>query len=435
MESASGDLATSARPAQATSGVGVLFAGTLLAMVLQSFGVFEPIDAALRGRSTAPSLTVFGSEGESLVLLGTLGLSALALWGLRRAQLPALGFLIPLAVGLLGLLLSRLLPLPVTAMVLISGVPVLAATLAARRAALQYLQRVKEIAEQETLRSTWRSPAIRSEEELLIRVASLARSHAPQARVALLLRADDEDPKGVRYVGGFGLSERDLDAGVVDARADAIAASQQSRDGVRCDRLLAPAGLSGRVLALRQAGALVGWWVLAWEPRAPEPDPATFGRLARWVSRNLQLGHDEDGPTLRVQLADRLALESSAVEALFAAATEERARQVQTFHALALPVMVADVSGAILFRNRAADDLLEHSGLASVGTVRELLYRLSGEEGLQDRVACLFVEQKGQGFDWRDPDGHPWRFRVEPVIGGSEQEVLGYAAWFEDCAP
>lgn len=301
--------------------------------------------------------------------------------------------------------------------------PVVGWLAATSQAASQGLRRlvllvVRAASRAGTLRRRLSDPA-----ELVAVVADLTRSHAGDVPFCVLL---DLPGHGAVFAGGVGVTAAELVPEALKPGHPDLVAARGAWLGLTSRRVLSD-GRPVRVVPLRQADAVVAYWVLAPHLVDRTPDAHRIARLARWVGERLAL--TPHGPA-RDELLPGSGRDE-ALENLFTAADEERRRWTTCVHALATPVVVADVAGVIDAINPALDDALQEAGLLRPRSLRELLLSVGGEERLDERVRRLFMDDRPVSAPW--PDGG-WLV-VRPLSPGSDTSpLLGYIGWIEVAA-
>lgn len=333
------------------------------------------------------------------------------------------------AVSAASLLAGAVMP-PLTALLLVVLIPSMVAGAMARGSALEFLRRLALLLFQEGIRSGWRDSRLRTPRQILVALASLARSRAPRAGTAYLHRGDDGR---LQWVGGFGLVPADLDEEALRtdhaffARASTGSAEDAARSVVR------RAGLALRALPVLGSGGLVGYWLLSWVAEEPPPDADEMDRLAAWVGPRVSLDAGTVKRPLLQRLRERVESDSAAVERLYREVMGQRREQSRAFQAIQLPVVVTDVTGRIQFANRALSRLLEGEGLSLCSSLRELIFLLAGEEELGSRMSRLFAGRETVRVEWVSANGLHFDVVMEPVGGrtdAADLEDAGFAAFF-----
>lgn len=378
-------------------------------------------------RSRSPALSI-GWLGESALILAALVAAGMFEASERRLRAELRLVVLPLVAFTQALLFTTLgwVQMPVGAMTLAAAAPPFLTALAGRRVALSVLRKAALLVAQDAWDSGWRTAQVRSAQELGLRLASLARNQTRSQRSALLVR----DGSGMAVHGAWGVPWRTSPPVVPEPL---LRAAIRSPRGAAADGLVSEG--HARLFAVRSGRHVAGWWVVAWAPHEPEPDPAVLGRLATRLSRNLALDDPRSTRNLHERLVDHVAAETASVRDLLVLASEERRRQVQTLHAVELPVLTADLTGQALFVNRALSTILEETDLGPVRSVRELVFRIRGDTGLDEAMRALFLGLEPLRIPWLDPMGRLWRVAIQPVTApepGDERAVLGFVVSFVD---
>lgn len=270
---------------------------------------------------------------------------------------------------------------------------------------------------------------IATPEELAAVLADTARSHAEACDTAVLLVSSGRTR--LEVAGAYGLTAAELRDDVLRTTQADVRAALETWQPVRTPRLL-PSGREALVLPLVQGRRVVALWVLAARAGAPPPSLRRLHPLARWVADRLALPQDDaSGPMgdILPELVD-----DEALDAMFAGADEERRRWVLAIRALGHPVLVAEPGGTVSMTNPAMDRALERAGLPRVRSVRELAYRLIGEERVSARMAALATDGQPLVVGW---PGAPDRVLVirpitAPLSGSDETALLGFLGWIDD---
>lgn len=396
----------------------------------------EAVGHAVASARAARKVPQTGPVWSLLVVLGVIAASA----GLTRfdRRVPAAAMAVGLPVVALGLcavlFVADLLVPPVTATVVGAGLPPLVVAIASRQLAADFLRSMALLLAQDGSRYAWRSTRLEDPQHVLHTLASLSRNHTPAQRMCYLHL---QRSGALSWVGGYGIERADLDSGRLRIGVEPFSSARSRNEGSRTSELFSRGAFSGRVVPIRQRGArqrgaLLGFWCVAGRPDEPAPEPATLARVARWVGRHCAL-EVQERPSLTRWLSDRLESDGALVQDLFESASEERRRQVRALHAVGLPLLTADLAGAILFANRAGTELLARHGLANVRSLRELMFLVGGEEDLSARVHGLFVLGEPQHVRWDPGPRETWLLAAQPVRrDGGGDDVLGYVAVLED---
>lgn len=333
-----------------------------------------------------------------LVLLGALAARA-------ERVLPAEAWIVAVAVAAGGagalLVALGLAVVPVVSMALAGGIGPLLVALGARQHALRFVRRAALDVSRGDLGFAWEEALDGSPAGLLRVLGSLTRNHLPSDRMAWLRPVAGGR---VDIVGGWGLSASDfvdgLDVRTVKAKARRARVPGVLRDG--SDRAVL-------VPLHAPSGEVRGWWCVAWGEDEAAPDLDLLVDLAAWVERRLDGERTGSGPSWL-----RLDSELRAIGTAFARSAEARAAQSRVLVEADFPLATADRAGVIVFRNRAWTEQMNELGLASEpSSLRELAWRLGGEEHLNERMRSLFVDREAVhlGSDERG-------LRVSPAGGG-----------------
>lgn len=384
-------------------------------------------------RSSRPVPRLPTSVDAALVALA--GLAGLLVTNVSRGRPggAAAPLLFPAFVAFVaaGMVLGGVWMAPVTALGLAAAVSPVWSAVASRGVAIDFLQRVALLVAHDGFRYAWRDTRVRNPDELLARLGALTRNHTTTERMGLLLAV----PGGtaLRWAGGYGVSEADIDPGRLRQDLRPFADARTRPEGALADDLVAD-GRVGRVLPLWQDRAFVGYWLVVWGRGAAPADPATLARLARWMNLRIAMVDARPATGWRDLLTDALDAQASSVHRLFLAASEERRRQIQALNAVELPLLTADVAGSIQFVNRTMGDRIAANGIQGVETLRGLLFQLMGAEGFHDTMKRLFVANERVVLRWTARDRSTWRVVVEPVREEStvRAEVLGYVLHLVD---
>ncbi|MBN1334361.1 MAG: hypothetical protein JXB39_00210 [Deltaproteobacteria bacterium] len=393
----------------------------------------EAVGQAAACARSEPAMPVPGSLGQAAITV-LCGLAALLFVHFSRkprtAWLPAAFPVLVAATGLGAAAAGWLVP-PVVGSVLSAASPPLIAALASRRVAIGFLERVSLLLLQDGVRYAWRDTSVTSVRALTEKLGALTRNHTSTSRMALVRRVPGTSR--LAWEGGYGIPPEALRADRLHLGSSPFCEALDRPGGASADPLLVD-GLKGRVVPIRQDRWLAAFWVPIWDAGEEGTEPEVLARLARWMGLHLAL---EDAPRpsgLKDLLPDRLDVETDRVQRLFAAASEERRRQIQMLHALDLPLLTADLAGTILFANRAMQARLLQADLAGQPTLRGVLFRLMGSHGFEAAMRGLFAGGEPLAFPWTSSDDRAWRVTVEPVLeaGASGGEILGYEMHLQD---
>ncbi len=381
---------------------------------------------ASNARSPALSLGALGDAALILAVLVAAGLFEAAERRLRvevrLLVLPASGLALAFGLAYFGLAI-----LPIGAVTTAAAAPPFLTALAGRRVALAVLRKAALLVAQDAWDSGWRSAQVKSHTELAYKLAALARNQTRSHRSAFLTR----DGRKFAVHAPYRLTLAKQPAEIDD---ETLRTAQRSPRGAPADALVSD-GLQARLFTVRSGRGIAGWWLIAWDADEPEPDHSQLGRMITRLSRNVELQADDRPLALHERLLDHVAAETASVRDLLVLASEERRRQVQTLHAVDLPVMTADLTGQALFVNRSLSQLIEETELGPIRSIRELVYRLRGESGLDEVMRALFFGLEPLRIPYLDPLSRLWFVSVQPVLAqdaGDERAVLGYVAWFQD---
>ncbi len=386
------------------------------------------------------SATVLGpiprpGEAAQALLVGLAGILALGLVVLARGPRTT-WIAIPLFVAFatLGAAAAAWIAPPVAATILAAGVPPLLVAAAGQGVSLDLLRRFGTLLAQDGFRYAWRESTVSTPRELLEKLGAVTRNRTSTSRMALVRRVPGTTR--LEWAGGYGVTPDDLDAERLYLGSSPFREASGRADGAPAGGLLRDS-LAGRILPLWQDRWLAAYWIPVWTAGAETTDPAVLARLARWMGRRLTLDDAPRPSRVRDLLPDRLDARTDRVQQLFADASEERRRQVQTLHALDLPLLTADVAGSVQFANRAMNGRLERAGLAHQPTLRGILFHLMGPHGFPEAMNDLFVRGRSLRLPWTTDDDRTWRVTVEPIHeeGGSDGEVLGYVMHLQDETP
>ena len=388
----------------------------------------EAVASATAGLSYRRPAVTIGWLGDAALILAVLVAAGMFEANERRLRAELRLVILPLVAASQALLITTLgwVQMPIGALTLAAAMPPFLTALAGRRVALAVLRKAALLVAQDAWDSGWRSAQVRSTQELGLKLASLARNQTRSQRSALLVR----DGAHMIAHAVWGVEWRQSPLTVPDTL---LRAAIRSPRGTEADVLVA-AG-HARLFAIRSGRQIVGWWVVAWADGETEPDPAVLGRLAGRLSRNLAIEDPSRTKGLHERLVDHVAAETASVRDLLVLASEERRRQVQTLHAVELAVLTADLTGQALFVNRALSAILEETDLGPVRSIRELIFRIRGEAGLDEVMRALFLGLEPLRVPWLDPLGRLWRVSIQPVTApepGDERAVLGFVVSFVD---
>ena len=365
--------------------------------------------ATLRERSPRPhaTLAVVLPLVALLVLLGALvaHLEPLVPGEAWIAILPAGVVVVVVALAGLGLV-----QVPLTPLVAAALLGPLSETLRLRARTARFLERLAQRLARTEI-GVPRAPEP-TPEGVLQQLASLTWNHLPTDRMLYLHRVGGHG----RVVGGFGLTAAELDLPERAAELDRLA--RIPRADIARDRTLAVT-----VVAVPTHGEqTLGWWVVAWDAAEVAPSTARLADLARWVGLEIAARPVTDTFT-RLLHTD---LQLDAIEAALHRSEQARHRQRTLLQTAELPLAFVDRSGTLVYQNQAFDD--HFRGEASPRSLRELLFRATGPEGLSTRMRGLFGEGRALRVPWPDRG-------VDICAAASADEARsGVLVWLEGTA-
>ncbi len=363
-------------------------------------------------------------------LMGLLGLLAVAAGAGHRALdgrgRTAYALLAPLGVvfSCVGVYFTGWLVPPVTALALVVLWPAVVQHLAEHSRFMGFLGEVREVLDVDQLRHVPSANPLRSEEALLTKLGSLARTYLDTDVCALLMA----ERGAVRFAGGFGISadEMVLPRSLRDGHWQRVVRRPQVGDSV--PELMRAGDREARVVPLFEGETLLGFWVLPYDVESGPPATNVIAELVAWLRPRLQL---LGAPSERRWLPDGLQDQLHAAMQSVADTVGERRHQLDVLRHLAWPLLVADVSGEVVQTNLAVQRLLRDTELASVGSVRELLWRISGELEAAASCARLFTGREQLALSWHDRSGRVFEVGVRPVESMSS-DLQGFVAVFRD---
>lgn len=398
----------------------------------------EAIGIAIASARSRPPVHVPGRAVDTLIIL----LAVFGAWALHRLRgftrdwvfvhaIPPLFALIAIALYCGGIL-----RVPVVALALAPLVPIVVAALATGEMLSEFLQNIARVVVREGFRYSPRAAIIRTKEDLIVKLGGLTRNYTRTDRLAWF-HADAVTGR-IDFEGGYGITRADLGTYETTITGAPWSLLADSPGGMAVGNLFKDPDLRAYLVPLYVEGALLGVWVVPFTETTGAPDPRIIGELVRWLTPRLAF----TGPDLsrmkqaRAFLADRLKAELASVKDLLVAASEERRQQLETLRAVGFPLMVADVSGAVLYVNTELKEVLTRAGIGSLSSVREFAFRLWGEAELKTVLSRLFGEHASVSFPWVDGDGRHHQVRLDAIRSEDEQrDLLGYVAVFQDTSP
>ena len=310
-----------------------------------------------------------------------------------------------------------------------AGVPPLISALEGRKLAMEFMRRMALLVVEDSFRYGWKSTRVQTQEELFIKLAALTRVQTPTSKLAYL--AINFSSKRIEFIGGYGLDREVFPESLVltDAPFNKL---RKSVLPIRADHFL---GGPSIIAPIRQSTLTVGFWIIGARSENLLPESDDILRLTRWLNRHLQIEGVPTKQSIQEWLFDHLEAESVAVQDLFQMASEERRRQIRTLHTIQVPLMTADIAGSTLFINTAFRDFLERNAIDNIRSIRELIFRLFGEDELQKQMDTLFLNRNPISKELTDTTGKSWKLTVQSVYedGLSHADrILGFVAFLSD---
>ncbi|MBW2734366.1 MAG: CHASE2 domain-containing protein [Deltaproteobacteria bacterium] len=395
----------------------------------------EAVALAVTAAKGNGEIFVFEPALDVAVLLSALLLAI----GIHRFRYFSIGplslMLLSVALVVLSVLLYALdvVRLPLTGLVLIGLIPPMVTLVSSQSLVRDFLQTVQRIILREGFRYTPRGGMIRSFEELHIKLGGLARNYAGSNHCATF--KVDAQAQRIEFFKGYGLRREHLKLQGEDLRKgpwSRILTLQAG--GLISDDVIIDEEQVGYLVPLYSETQIVGIWLIPFKRGDRPPNAGTIAKLVRWLAPRLALkssGLAEPG----LRLVNQMEEEVNNVRDLFAAASEERRQLLETFRSINSPLLVADVSGAVIYSNTALHQLMGAAGLGTIASIRELAFKLQGEKGLQETINRLFAQLETVRISWSDKAGHAYHVKVSPILAegvDGQGDINGYIALFQD---
>ena len=372
-----------------------------------------------------------GLIGNIVILFVCIGLGTVVVRITQRYQVSIFVILLPLTMAMVSSLCiyNNVIHLPSFGMMITAGIPPLISALEGRRLAMEFMRRVALLVVEDSFRYGWKSTRVQTHEELFIKLAALTRAQTPGSTLAYL--AVNFNDQSIHYIGGYGI-DREAFSPTLKMSISPFKNLKNSSVPIRADQYLER---PSTIAPIRQGTLTIGFWVIGATSESHLPDSDEIMRLTRWLSRHLQIEGVPTKQSIQEWLFDHLEAESVAVQELFLMASEERRRQIRTLHTIQIPLMTADIAGSTLFINAAFKEFLERNTIDNIRSIRELIFRLFGEDELQKQMDTLFLNRKPISQDLTDFTGKPWKLTVQSVYedGLSHADrILGFVAFLTD---
>lgn len=323
---------------------------------------------------------------------------------------------------------------------LLVGAPVAVVSLwAERRRAEMFLRQLARLDRGYEFRFGAEGSVIEEEEELIRKLGWFSRSFFQCCRSGFFRYRTAR--RRFEFAGGYGVEPSDLLRPEFAASDPAFAAALESQpSGVLawevCDR-----GAAAQLVPVLAGTQVVGMWMLLVDDESKAPESRKLATVVAWLTLRLSAG----GSGLRrTMLSDRcstalpavgIAKDMARTERLILEALEERKTQENLLYELPVPLMLADMSGAVVAVNRALATLLFDAGVGVTTTVRELLFRLVNERAALRAASSLFAAREAASLLWACPNGRSYSVDARPVYGDVKarpEELLGFVATFVD---
>ncbi len=396
------------------------------------------VASALTGGLARRPTPVLGRAEQAVAVLAVWAASAFAFrrWLARRPGRAALGSALVVMVLAALASVSGLVVLPFTALALAALIAPVVSLFASSRLVTEFADDVVAVVEREGFRHSPQGALLRTREELASALARLSRTHTTSGRFGYF----DVDPESrrLRLLGGFGVTQESLAAFTDDPGASPWReAATLEPTGWVDDSFFKSADLKAQLIPISAGTRVVGFWCLVLESSAAPLDAELVAELARWVGSRLALG---DAAPKAAGLAVRAEARLQHVHELVVAATEERRQHYETLCALPAPMLVADLSGAVLYANRALELLLTTAEIGTVRSLRELVVRMKGEEAVTELLPRLFLDARAGEVvtSWKHPLGKTFRVSLYPIRTSdgpsptSAPRRIGFAALLQD---
>ena len=398
----------------------------------------EAIGTAIASGLGRRPIVTLGPISNALVFLAVLAVAvALRRFRFSYNELVYVGVAPLVGAGIgIGLYALGLVQLPLTALFVAPLLPAIAAALGNRGLMTEFTQDVVGTIAREGFRHSPRGSLIRSRDDLFDALARLSRTHTASTQCAYF--HIDGASGELQFVGGHGVELADLTPLVMDPQAAPwrYAAAQQP-SGFAATDFFTDSSRYAQIVPLHSGMHLVGFWCIVFSETEPAPSHASIAELVQWVVSRLALtgpGEERNG---EARLERRLETELGHVQELVVAASEERRQQFETLRSLPTPLLVSDLSGAVLYVNSALEQLLGAADVSTVRSLRELLIRVKGEEVAEQILPKLFLQTDAseQVTEWQHPDRRTFQIFLYPIVadaGTPSARQLGYAALFQD---
>ncbi len=383
-----------------------------------------------RGRSEGPSQRM--KPAWAFLCIALLAMLSLILRARQLWSLQVHLFVGTLTLPVLLLVIQALSAwaLPVTAL-LLSALYAPMMTLWRRRQSFQDLMRHLAFWHQtEAFRFAPQANRIVSEKDLIRKLGWFSRSFFECPRCAFY-RYEPRTASFV-YAGGYDLRPADLSVKEGSATSGIFARALQHQPSGIIDTGFLKSGTGARIVPIIIGGKPHGIWVLAFRRDVEPPEAKKIAAVIDWLA--LRLPKDK-GLRRSSAASFGFGAEVDQVKALLKDASHERLHHETLVYALPVPLLVTDISGAVVSMNRALSRILFENGLGVFTSIRELLFRLADEEQATSMANALFFARHSVAFMWSGPDERTFRIEMQPLLHSPQKgmpEMLGFTATFVD---
>ncbi len=320
--------------------------------------------------------------------------------------------------------------MPVTGAAFAALTPPALALLVERWRVGDFAERVTRLHRGGGIRFAPAAALIHSEKELVRKLGWFTRSSLG-CTGCVYYRLDPSEQR-YEYVGGYEIEPGEL-AALSAARSDEpfATAARNRPTGVLCKGVFRD-DRGARVVPITKGPDVVGMWVVPHRHETSAPEAKKASAAAQYVAARLSVDAEEERrPGDNSALLDQLERVREQVHE----GTEERRQLEAVLEELPVPLVIADMSGVVLFVNRALSALLVGNDLGVITTMRDLIFRVADESTATRLASSLFAAREHASFVWSSAGGRNYRIEMQPFYrswNAAGEDLVGFIATFLD---
>jgi PAS domain-containing protein len=391
--------------------------------------------------AVASAITSGRTAGAAFSLSAPLQALVVLLWFLvgsvvcRRFRAAPAKIFLPAVASLListGAYAVLLVVTPVTGAVLAALVAPTVTLLSERRRTREFADRVTRLHRGGGgIRFAPAAALIHSEKELIRKLGWFSRS-VLSCPGCVYYRLNNSE-QCYEHAGGYEIEPAELAVLRAACTDEPFATAARNRPtGVLCKGVFKD-DRGSRVVPITTGPDVVGMWVVPHQPETPAPEATKAAAAAQYLADRLSIDANtaRHRPTADSALVDQL----ERVHQLVHEGIEERKQLEAVLEELPVPLVIADMSGVVLFVNRALSTLLVGNDLGVIATMRDLLFRLADEQTATRLAASLFSAREQASFVWSTSAGRNYRIELQPFYrswNAPGEDLVGFIATFLD---